>query len=44
VRITNFRKRAVIAFTIEETAHRVVILGVFYGGQNYAPHLQEELD
>ncbi len=35
VRITNYRKRAVIAFTIDESAEEVTILGVFYGGQDY---------
>lgn len=33
LRITNYKKRAVIAFTVE--ADRVSIIGVYYGGQNY---------
>ncbi|HEU0197643.1 MAG TPA: type II toxin-antitoxin system RelE/ParE family toxin [Nevskiaceae bacterium] len=34
VRITNYRKRAVIAFTVDTRAEQVTILGVFYGGQD----------
>jgi plasmid stabilization system protein ParE len=33
LRVTNYRKRAVIAFTVE--IERVSIIGVFYGGQDY---------
>ena len=33
LRITHYRKRAVIAFAVD--AEQVSILGVFYGGQNY---------
>lgn len=45
LRITNYRKRTVIAFTVQE-AH-VVILGVYHGGQDYedslrSPHSDEE--
>lgn len=35
LRITNYRKSAVIAFSIFEKQKQVTILGVFYGGQNY---------
>lgn len=42
LRVTNYRKRAVIAFTVE--AERVSILGVFYGGQNYETILQNGSD
>lgn len=37
LRITHYKKRAVIAFTAE--AGQVAILGVFYGGQNYEARL-----
>ncbi|TWB15472.1 plasmid stabilization system protein ParE [Nitrospirillum amazonense] len=40
LRITNYRKRAVIAFDID--ADVVSIIGVFYGGQNYEIILQDE--
>ncbi|MGB8840513.1 MAG: type II toxin-antitoxin system RelE/ParE family toxin [Aliidongia sp.] len=33
LRVMNYRKRAVIAFTVE--VERVSIIGVFYGGQDY---------
>ncbi len=42
LRITNYRKRAVIAFNVD--ANLVSILGVFYGGQDYENDLQSELD
>lgn len=35
VRVTNYRKRAVIAFTVDIGAEQVFILGVFYGGQDF---------
>lgn len=35
VRITNYRKRAIIAFTVDTRAKSVTILGVFYGGQDF---------
>lgn len=40
LRITNYRKRTVIAFSVD--AEQVSILGVFYGGQDYETVLQEE--
>jgi toxin ParE1/3/4 len=42
LRITNYKKRAVIAFTVDPG--RVSILGVFYGGQDYASALQSGPD
>lgn len=42
LRITNHKKRAVIAFDVE--AERVSIIGVFYGGQDYETVLQPDLD
>jgi plasmid stabilization system protein ParE len=42
LRITNYRKRVVIAF--EVVADQVAILGVFYGGQDYETSFQEEND
>lgn len=35
VRITNYRKRTVIAFSVDVDTATVSILGVFYGGQDY---------
>ena len=40
LRITNYRKRAVIAFIADEGI--VSILGVFYGGQDYEAVLRDE--
>ena len=40
LRITNYKKRAVIAFDV--VAKQVSIVGVFYGGQNYEAILQDD--
>jgi toxin ParE1/3/4 len=40
LRITNYRKRAVIAFSVD--AEQVSIVGVFYGGQDYETILDED--
>lgn len=40
LRITNYKKRTVIAFAVE--AHYVSILGVFYGGQDFETILQDD--
>jgi plasmid stabilization system protein ParE len=42
LRITNYRKRAVIAFDVD--AALVSIIGVFYGGQDYETILQLDTD
>jgi plasmid stabilization system protein ParE len=42
LRITNYKRRAVIAFAVE--GQQVSILGVFYGGQDYETALQSGLD
>ena len=40
LRITNYKKRAVIAFEIDDA--RVSIIGVFYGGQDYESSFQRD--
>lgn len=40
-RITNYKGRTVIAFAVD--TEQVSILGVFYGGQDYATALQDDL-
>jgi len=40
LRITNYKKRAVIAFAV--SGEQVSILGVFYGGQDYESILQDD--
>lgn len=42
LRITNYKKRAVIAFSVE--AEQVSIIGIFYGGQDYETVLLFTLD
>jgi plasmid stabilization system protein ParE len=41
LRITHHKKRAVIAFTVDDAAELVFILGVFYGGQDYEALLHD---
>jgi len=42
LRVTNYKKRTVIAFDVD--AEQVSIIGVFYGGQDYAAVLQFDQD
>jgi toxin ParE1/3/4 len=42
LRITHYRRRAVIAFTAD--TQQVSILGIFYGGRDYESVLQEGAD
>lgn len=42
LRITNYKKRAVIAFAVE--AELVSIVGIYYGGQDYETVLHMDLD
>lgn len=42
LRITHYRHTTVIAFMVDSQAEAVSILGVFYGGQNYAALIQDE--
>lgn len=42
LRITNYRKRTVIAFAVDTDAERVAILGIFHGGQDYEAALSEQ--
>jgi plasmid stabilization system protein ParE len=42
LRITHYKKRAVIAFDVD--AEMVSILGVFYGGQDYETILQDNFE
>ncbi len=37
----SYRKRTVIAFSVDADAKYVTILGVFYGGQDYESSLSE---
>lgn len=42
LRVTNYKKRTVIAYTVD--ADQVSIIGVFYGGQDYETTLQFDFD
>lgn len=42
LRITNYKKRIIIAFEVNEKKKEVSIIGLFYGGQNYETILQED--
>ena len=39
LRITHYRRRSVIAFSIDESTSTVAILGVYYGGRDYESEL-----
>lgn len=41
LRVTNYKKRVVIAYTFEDGL--VSIIGIFYGGQNYEASLQLDI-
>lgn len=36
LRIANYKKNAIIAFAVDDVEMIVTIIGVFYGGRNYA--------
>jgi len=42
LRVTHHKGRTVIAYAVDEATRRVTILGVFYGGQDYASRLDLE--
>jgi toxin ParE1/3/4 len=42
LRVTNYRKRVVIAFDVD--AEQVSVIGIFYGGQDYETVLQDDTD
>ena len=44
LRITNYKKRTVIAFAVDQEATSVSIIGLFYGGQDYESILQSYSD
>ena len=44
LRVTNFRRRTVIAFEVDGGARQVAILGVFYGGRDYESALGAATD
>ena len=39
LRITGFRRRVTIAFTVDDSARLVSIVGVFFGGQDWESRL-----
>ncbi len=42
LRITNYKKRTIIAFVVDAEAGQVSILGLFYGGQDYESALRDD--
>ena len=44
LRITNYKKRMIIAFEVSIEAKQVSIIGLFYGGQDYKTILQDDID
>jgi len=41
LRITNYRKRAVIAFVVDTASEEVSVVDVFYGGRDYVTILAD---
>ena len=44
LRITNYKKRTVIAFEVDGKTKQVSIIGLFYGGQEYESIVRDVLD
>ena len=44
LRLTNYKGRTVIAFAVDDSARKVSILGVFYGGQDYETTLRSDFE
>lgn len=44
LRVTNYKKRMVIAFAVDSDSGQVSILGLFYGGQDYETILQDDIN
>lgn len=42
LRVTHHKGRTIIAYAIDDATRRVTVLGVFYGGQEYAKRLDLE--
>ena len=42
LRITNYKRRTVIAYEVDEADAQVAIIGLFYGGQDYEAALGAE--
>lgn len=42
LRVTHHKGRTIIAYAVDDAQRRVTILGVFYGGQDYAKQLDLE--
>ncbi len=42
LRVTNYKKRTIIAFEVDMEARQVAIIGLFYGGQDYETLLYED--
>ena len=44
LRVTNYKRRAVIAFAVDDATQRVAILGVYCGGRDFVGDLSGDLD
>lgn len=43
LRITAYRKRTLIALTVDEDAQEVIVVGIFHGGQDIDAALRDEV-
>ena len=44
LRVTNYKRGAVIAFAVDDATQRVAILGIYYGGRDFVGDLSADLD
>ena len=44
LRVTNYKKRTVIAFEVDAKAGQVSIIGLYYGGQDYESILHDDAE
>ncbi len=44
LRLTHYKRRAVIAYAVDDASLRVTILGIYYGGQDHESALRTDQD
>jgi plasmid stabilization system protein ParE len=42
LRTIGYRRRATILFEVDDQRHRVIIVGIYYGGRNYEADFDDE--
>lgn len=44
LRVSGYRRQAVIVFLVDEAAQTVAVIGIYYGGQDYESRFAGDLD